>query len=87
MLITYDHGEMKSAVDGALEIIKGYKHIQITESSFAIETYEKTRTIFNKILPFLGSNARLLVVTLIRPFAGPVKTPLNEWLLRHLPEE
>jgi hypothetical protein len=87
MLITYDHGKMNKAVDRVLEIIKGYNHIQLSESTYAIENYGKTRTIFNKIMPYLGSNAHLFVVTIIKPFSGPVLAPMSEWFSKHLPEE
>lgn len=87
MLITYDHGKTNRAVDPVPGIIKRYNHIQLSGSTYAIETYEKTRTIFNKIMPCLGRGAHLLVVTLIKPFSGPVLTPASEWFSKHLPEE
>jgi hypothetical protein len=87
MLITYDNGKMTRRVDRIPRIIKGYNHIQLSESTYAISTFEKTRTIFNKIMPYLGRNAHLLVVTLIKPFSGPVLTPTSEWFSKYLPEE
>jgi hypothetical protein len=87
MLITYDHGTTNQGVDRVPGIIDGYKHIQLSESTYAIETHEKTCTIFNKIMPCLEKNAYLLVVTLMKPFSGPVLTPTSEWFSKHLPEE
>jgi hypothetical protein len=87
MLITYDSGGMKRADDPVPGIIKGYNHIQLSENTYAIENYEKTRTVFNKIMPYLGANAHLLVVTLIKPFSGPVLTAMSEWFSKYLPEE
>jgi hypothetical protein len=87
MLITYNHGTIDRAVDRVLGIIKSYNHIQLSENTFAIVTFEKTRTIFNKIMPFLGRSAHLFVVTVIKPFAGPVPAPASEWFMKNLPEE
>jgi hypothetical protein len=87
MLITYDPVEINRAVGRVLGIIKAYKHIQLSENTFAIVTFEKSRTIFNKIIPFLGESARLFVVTVIKPFAGPVPAAASEWFMKYLPEE
>ncbi|HEY6191419.1 MAG TPA: hypothetical protein VI215_03740 [Bacteroidota bacterium] len=87
LLITYDYASQGAKTESVLNIVNQYKHIQLAEGSYAIETDEKTRTIFNKILPFLSKNVHLLVVTLIKPFAGPVLAPVSEWLTKHLPED
>jgi hypothetical protein len=86
LLITYDYVKIDPNTDPVLSIVNRYKHIQLSEGSYAIETDEKTRTVFNKILPFLSKNVHLLVVTLIKPFAGPVLEPVSLWLSKHLPE-
>jgi hypothetical protein len=87
LLITYDHGKLNRAVNRVAEIIKGYNHIQLSNCTYAIETYEKTRTVFNKMMPYVGKSAHLLVVTVIKPFSGPVLAPMSEWFMKHLPEE
>ncbi len=87
LLITYDHGRAHPMTDPVLKVIKQYKYVQLAEGSYAIETFEQTRTIFNKILPCLnGGGMHLLVVTLVKPFSGPVLQPVSEWLAKHLPE-
>jgi hypothetical protein len=87
MLITYEHGKISRMDDPVPGIIKGYNHIQLSESTYAIESHEKTRTIFNKIMPNLGKGAHLLIVTPIKPFSGSVLAPVSEWFSKHLPEE
>lgn len=87
LLITYDNSGMKLSIDPVLSLIQGYKHVQLSDNSYAIETDEKTRTIFNKIMPFVTKSAHLLVVTLVKPFAGPVLEHMSEWLSKHLPED
>ena len=86
LLITYDHTVTDLKVDPVLSVVGKYKHIQLAEGSYAIETDEKTRTVFNKIIPFLSANARLIIVTLVKPFSGPVRENVSQWLLKHLPE-
>jgi hypothetical protein len=87
MLITYDDGIKERAVDRVLGIIKSYNHIQLSENTFAIVTFEKTCTIFNKIMPLLGKSAHFFVVTVMKPFAGPVRAPTSEWFMKYLTEE
>ena len=86
LMITYDVTRKDSNNASITRILEEYKHIQLSEGAYAIETDEKTRTVFNKIFPFLSGNVHLLVVTLIKPFAGPALTPVSQWLAKHLPE-
>jgi hypothetical protein len=86
LLVTYDYVNTHSEVDSVLSIVQGYDHVQLSEGTYAIETDEKTRTVFNKFVPSLSKNIHLLVVTLIKPFAGPVLGPASMWLSKHLPE-
>jgi hypothetical protein len=87
LLITYDYTKIDPSADPVLSIVNEYKHVQVFEGVYAIETDEKTRTVFNKIIPFLSINVHLLIVTLIKPFAGPIVGPVSTWLSKHLPEE
>ena len=86
LLITYDYAHTDPKLDRILSIVGDYKHVRLSEGSYAIETDEKTRTVFNKVVPFLSENVHLLVVTLSKPFSGPVRGPASEWLKKHLPE-
>jgi hypothetical protein len=87
LLITYDYGKTDPKADPVMRIVEEYKHVQFSKGTYAIETDEKTRTVFNKIIPYLSNNVHLLVVTLIKPFAGPVLQPASVWLSKHLPED
>lgn len=87
LLITYDNSGIKSSVDPVLNLVQGYQHVQLSDSSYAIETDEKTRTVFNKIMPYLTKSAHLFVVTLVKPFSGPALQHVSEWLAKHLPED
>ena len=86
LLITYDATGSEPKNDALQEIVNGYKHIRLSEGSFAIETDEKTRTVFNKMIPSLGENVHLLVATLTKPFSVAVSGPVSDWLTKHLTE-
>jgi len=87
LLITYDYTKIDPSSDPVLNIVKEYKHIQVFEGVYAIETDEKTRTVFNRIIPYLTHDVHLLIVTLIKPFVAPVMGSVSAWLFKHLPEE
>jgi len=87
LLITYDNTKMDRNIDPVLSIVREYEHVQLSEGTYAIETDEKTRTVFNKIIPSLGCSAQLFIVTLVKPFAGPILEHVSRWLLKHLPED
>jgi hypothetical protein len=87
ILIAYDRSRITGKVDRVLALIKKYKHIQLSESTFAIESFEKTRTIFNNIMHFLAPGTPIVVITLVKPFSGPVLAPVSEWFSKYLPEE
>jgi hypothetical protein len=86
LLITYDHSKMSPIVDPVPKFVKEYKHVRLSKSSYAIETNEKTMTIFHKIMPFLSTNAHLFVVTLTQPFTGQGLEHVREWLRKRLPQ-
>jgi hypothetical protein len=86
LLITYDYAATDTNLDRIMSIVNEYKHVRIADGTYAIETHERTRTVFNKIFPFLTKNVHLLVITLMKPFSGPVRGPASMWLSKHLPE-
>jgi energy-converting hydrogenase Eha subunit B len=78
---------MSLEVDLVPSLLRKYKHVQVSESSYAIETNEKTMTVFGKIMPFLGINAHLFIVTVMQPFTVQGLDHVKEWLRKHLPQE
>jgi hypothetical protein len=87
MLISFDRGKMHQSAHQITGIIKRYNHIQLSDSTYAVENFEKTRTIYNKLGPYLGDNPHLYILTVIKPFSGPVLAPTSEWFSKYLPEE
>jgi hypothetical protein len=86
LLITYDHSKVDPKDDPVPKLVKNYNHVQLCDSSYAIETDEKTLTIFHKIMPYLSRNVHLFVVTLMQPYSGQGLDQNNNWLWKHLPE-
>jgi hypothetical protein len=87
LLISYDEVVTSLDSESILSLVETYPHIRIAQGAFAIETNEKTRTVFKKIIHQISSDVHLLVVTLARPFAGPLVGPIVPWLTKRLPEE
>jgi hypothetical protein len=87
LLIIVDDDTTATVPGSVLNIIREYKHIQLSNRTFAIETSERVRSIFNKFMPLLSATAQLFIVTLVKPFAGPVLEQGSRWLYKHLPEE
>ena len=87
LLITYDHSIMSLMVDPVPNFVKEYKHVQLSKNSYAIETDEKTTTIFHKIVPYLSTNAHLFIVTLTHPFSGKGLEHVRDWLHKRLPQD
>jgi hypothetical protein len=86
LLISYD-ALIDPNPDPVRQLIGQYRHIQLSESTYAIETDEQTRTIFNKIISLFEVDIHLLVVTLIKPFACLPKGQVSKWLSKRLPED
>lgn len=87
LLIT--HAETATRLDREylLSFMEPYAHLRIAAGAYLIETNEKTCTVFKKLQRRLAPDTQLLVVTLARPFAGPLEGPIVPWLTKRLPEE
>jgi hypothetical protein len=87
LLITYDYANTGAVVDPVFRIVREYKHVQLSQGAYAIETHEKTRSVFNQITANLKHDVHLMVITLSKPFSGSVLKPASVWLTKYLPEE
>jgi hypothetical protein len=86
LLITYQSSKVDPQVDPVPGVVKNYKHIRLSDGTFAIETDEKTLTVYRKIVRYLGLDAQLFVVTLTQPFTFGGLDHENNWLWKHIPE-
>lgn len=86
LLITFDVDRTNDQLERVHELVTDYNHVRLSDGCFAIETHEHTRTIFNKLVPYLGHEVHLVVVTLIKPFSGTASAPMSAWFSKHLSE-
>lgn len=87
LLVTYDLNKEKSKKDdyvGFYKIIKSYAYAMLSESSYAIETFETPSSIFAKLKPYIDSNDNVLVLTLTSPYFGQHSKEVVEWLKTRL---
>jgi hypothetical protein len=86
LLITFDSTRSGQDYSEVLSVLRSYKHIQLAEGSFAIETHEATRTVYNKITKFLNSGIPVYILTVTKPFSGQCGEEIKHWLGSHLPQ-
>ena len=86
LLITYEHTKAKPDSDPVRQVISKYKHVQLGNNSYAIETYEATRTIYNKLNPFFTNSGQFFILTITKPFSGNGLEDVKNWLGKHLPQ-
>jgi hypothetical protein len=87
LLVTYDANQDGQDYDGLTAFLRRYKHVFLTEGSYAIETHEATRTLYNKMADFLTDNINYYVITLTKPFSTQCIEDVKNWLVDHLPQD
>jgi hypothetical protein len=86
ILITYDLRKEKSS-DGykkVLDVIHAYNSVQLSESTYAIETWETPEMVNQRFSGLIDENDNLLVFSLKQPCAGWHRTNIIEWLNTNL---
>lgn len=86
LLVNFDPNRPGVDYDGVLALLRRYKHVQLAEGSFAIETHEATRTIYNKITRFLANSVHVYILTITKPFSSQCVEDVKSWLGKHLPQ-
>lgn len=86
LLITFDTSRAGQDYSEVLSILRSYKHVQLSEGSFAIETHEATRTIYNKLTKLLHNGTPVYILTVTKPFSGQCGEEIKHWLGAHLPQ-
>jgi hypothetical protein len=86
-LITYDLNKEPDSEDykHVLEIIRSYAYARLSESSYAIQTEETPRDVYNQFVPYLDENDYFLVLTLTKPYYGFAQQEVHDWLEEKLP--
>lgn len=86
LLVTFDANRPGQDYNSLHELLKRYKHVKLSDGSYAIETYEATRTVYNKITRFLNGNVHVFVLTVTKPFTTLCTEDVKLWLGKHLPQ-
>lgn len=84
LLVTYDLNTPGKNYEDVLKAIKNYAWAQLSESSYAINTYDSPQQIFDKLKPLLDKNDNLYVIPLKKPYAGFGPKAVNDWLNTNL---
>ena len=85
-LITYDLKKPGQDYKDFLKTIKEYDWARLSESSYAVDTFETPTTIYNKLRPFMDNNDYLMVMTLTAPYMGYNAKDVIDWIQKHLPQ-
>lgn len=87
-LITYDLDKETTSEDykSVLSYIKSHAWAQLSESSYAIETEKRPKTIYDELEGFLDKGDHLLVMTLTTPYHGYHGKKVVDWLAEKLPQ-
>ena len=83
-LVTYDMNVPGNDYEGLLKTIKNYAWARLSESSYAIETYETPQQVFDKLRPLLDQHNNLYVINLKKHFVGYGPQDVNDWLEKKL---
>jgi hypothetical protein len=85
LLVTFDPNQDGQDYEGLTAFLEHYKHVFLANGSYAIETHEATRTLYNKMAEFLTKNIHYYVLTLTKPFSTQCVDDVKKWLVDHLP--
>ncbi|MFI5250817.1 MAG: hypothetical protein ACHQQQ_00170 [Bacteroidota bacterium] len=85
-LVTFDSKLPGVDYGGVVNLLKHYKYVRLAEGSFAIETHEATRTIYNKIMHYVSNGAHVYIMTVTKPFSTQCMEDVKSWLGKHLPQ-
>ena len=86
LLVTFETSVPGQDYVAVQSLLKHYKHVRLAEGSYAIETYEATRTVYNKITRYLNANTHVYVLTVTKPFTTQCVDEIKMWLGKHLPQ-
>ena len=87
LLITFDAHQKEQDYEGVTAFLEHYKHVFLADGSYAIDTYEATRTIYNKLAKFFTDKVHFFVLTITKPYTTQCLDDVKSWLSNHLPQE
>jgi len=83
LLITYDLKKETNSKDyeGIIGIIKKTGDwARLSESSYAVQTEETPKSLYDQLTKFLDNNDKLMVVTFSKPYFGRHSQAVIDWL-------
>jgi len=83
-IVTYDLNR-EIVRPNILGAIRKYNWAKLSESSYAIETHETPRDVFNALKAAIDANDTIYVIPLQKPYAGFGPAEVNRWLEEKLP--
>ncbi len=84
LLVAYDLKKPGQNYTKFLETIKSYAWARLSESSYAIATWETADAVYAKLKPYIDSNDQIYVIRLGQNWQGFGATVVNDWLNQNL---
>ncbi|MDX9860543.1 MAG: hypothetical protein RBS99_06455 [Rhodospirillales bacterium] len=86
LLVTYDLNKetKRPNIVGAIKEISG-SWAKLSESSYAVQTEQTPKTVYDGLKQFIDSNDNLYVINLRKPYYGQGPKDVNDWLESNLP--
>ncbi len=80
LLVTYDLNLEIRRPPIVREIKKGGTWAKLSESSYAIQTFETPEQVFRRLEPYLDGNDSCFVITLSAPWYGQARQDVLNWM-------
>jgi hypothetical protein len=84
LLITYDLMKPGQDYSDFLDVIKSYNYTKLSESSYAINTTENIKTVYEKLNKYRDKNDNVYIIGLCSPHQGYGPKTTNQWLSDNL---
>jgi hypothetical protein len=84
LLVTYSLNAPNRDYSGFYDAIAAYPHVRLSESSYAIHTYETPSTLFSQLSLHMEESDHLYIMTLMRPWQAYGLEEVTKWLESHL---
>jgi hypothetical protein len=84
LLVTYDLKKPGQDYKEFYDVIKSYSWARLSESSYAIDTEESPKTVYDKLSPYIDVNDQVFIIGLRPSWYGHASEQLYQWLRTHL---
>lgn len=84
LLVTYSLNDPMQNYTQFIDAIESYRGKKLSKYSYAIETRESPKEIFESLSQYLGRSDSIYVIAMKRPYFGHGPQDLNDWLKKEL---